>query len=309
MPANISSNQTIREYAQGAARQNVRPAADIIAPTVGVPSATGRYKKWNTESAFKLPDTRRASGSEGVILDFTSTDPSYTCEPHAINVPVDMVGESQEDAEYAFMEAADIAAGIAGLSHEKTVIDLALANATNQAVTWDSSATPISDIDTAILLALKGAKMGSGAVINVLFGANAWRGFKNQANVKNAFVIGTSAKAGVSLAVPTETTAGSLFIGNPNVQTSLMVYDGAQEGADASMNFVLDDNVLIWIAAANPNRMDSSFMKTFRLRNRYMVPRDWDSASKRVRYAGFDWSEDVQITNAAAGRKLTVSYS
>lgn len=306
---NISSNRTVLEYAQGVAKQSVQPAADIIAPTIGVPSATGQFKRYDTSAAFKLPETRRAHGSDGTILQFESSDPTYNCAPHAINVPVDVAADSQEDVEYAFMEASDIAGGIAALSHEKTVIDLALANAGNTDVTWDASANPVDDVDAAILAGLKGSKMGSGHQINVLFGATAWKLFKNQANVANKFVIGTSARQGVSLAVPTETTAGSLFIGNPNVQTSLMVYDSAEEGAAESMSFVLDSSVLVWVSASSPNRMDSSFMKTFRLRNRFMVPRDWESSSKRIRYAGFDWSEDVQVSNANAGKKLTVSAS
>jgi hypothetical protein len=207
------------------------------------------------------------------------------------------------------MEAADLVAGAAALAHEKTVVDLAVASASNTAKTWSSgSPNPVDDIDTAILSVLKGGKMGSGVKLYVVFGATAWKIFKNSSAVASKFVVGAAAKSGgVAYAIPTESGSSSLFIGNPEVNTSLMVYDAAQEGVAESMQFVLDSKILIFANSIQPNRMDSSFMKTFRLRNRFMVPRRWTSESGRVEFQGFDWSEDVQLTNAAAGALLTIS--
>jgi hypothetical protein len=48
-------------------------------------------------------------------------------------------------------------------------------------------------------------------------------------------------------------------------------------------------------------------MKTFRLRNQWMKPGTYMRDDGRVEVAKFDWSEDVQITNADAGIRRTVA--
>jgi hypothetical protein len=50
-------------------------------------------------------------------------------------------------------------------------------------------------------------------------------------------------------------------------------------------------------------------MKTFRLMNRFMVPGSYQRDDGRVEVAKFDWSEDVQVSNASAAKRLNVSAS
>jgi hypothetical protein len=116
-------------------------------------------------------------------------------------------------------------------------------------------------------------------------------------------------KSGVGLAVPTEQSASQLFVGAPDVRTSYMVYDSAAEGLPANLAFLLDAAVLVFARKANPTRRDPSFMKTFRLMNRYMVPGSYVREDGRAEVAKFDWSEDVQVTNAAAGIRLNIATS
>jgi hypothetical protein len=88
-----------------------------------------------------------------------------------------------------------------------------------------------------------------------------------------------------------------------------MVYDSAAEGLPANLSFLLDNVVLVFARKANPTRRDPSFMKTFRLMNRYMVPGSYVREDGRAEVAKFDWSEDVQVTNAAAGIRLNIATS
>ena len=206
-------------------------------------------------------------------------------------------------------EGATAVAEVAALSHEKSVIDAALAAVgAGTGKTWNSSADPIADVDDAILAVIKAAKYGSLMGVGVLFGATAWKIFKNQEKVRGRFVVGNGGgKASLGLAVPTEQSASQMFVGTPDVQTSYMIYDTAAEGLAESISFLLDSTVLIFARKEAPSRRDPSFMKTFRLMNRFMVPGSYMRDDGRVEVAKFDWSEDVKVTNSAACVRLNVA--
>jgi hypothetical protein len=142
----------------------------------------------------------------------------------------------------------------------------------------------------------------------VLFGATAWKIFKNQEKVRGRFVVGNGGgKASLGLAVPTEQSASQMFVGTPDVRTSYMIYDATAEGLAESVNFLLDSTVLVFARKEAPSRRDPSFMKTFRLMNRFMVPGSYMRDDGRVEVAKFDWSEDVKVTNSAACVRLNVA--
>ena len=70
---------------------------------------------------------------------------------------------------------------------------------------------------------------------------------------------------------------------------------------------MLDNVVLIFARKPSPTRRDPSFMKTFRLMDKWMVPGSYMRDDGRVEVAKFDWSEDVQVTNAPAAVRLNIS--
>jgi hypothetical protein len=146
--------------------------------------------------------------------------------------------------------------------------------------------------------------------VGVLFGATAWKVFKNQEKVRGRFVVGKgSGRGGLGLSVPTEDSAGQMFIGSPEVRTSYMIYDGADAGLEEDIQFLLDGSILIFARKEAPTRRDPSFMKTFRLMNKFMVPGSYSRDDGRVEVAKFDWSEDVKVTNSAACIRLNVATS
>ena len=159
-----------------------------------------------------------------------------------------------------------------------------------------------------ILSVIKAAKYGSLMGVGILFGATAWKIFKNQSKVRGRFVVGNGGgKASLGLAVPTEESASQMFVGTPDVRTSYMIYDSAPEGKAESVNFLLDSTILVFARKDAPTRRDPSFMKTFRLMNQFMVPGSYMRDDGRVEVAKFDWSEDVKVTNNAACVRLNVS--
>lgn len=306
--SSISSSPVIREYAQGAAQSAIQPVAEFIAPTVPVATSLGKYKIYDEKNRFHLPDTFRGIGGRATELSFDVSDATYNCQPHALDYPIDHL-EALEQAgiENALQEGATMIAEVAALAHEKAVIDAALGSAgAGDDLDWTSgSATdPVDDIDAQILAVIKAAKYGSLMGVGVLFGATAWKLFKNANPVIDRFTVGHTAPA---VAVPTEADAGSLFVGRPAVRTSYMVADSAAEGLSENVDFLLDSTVLVFARMEQPTRRDPSFMKTFRLMNQFMVPGSYLREDGRVEVAKFDWSEDVQVTNASAVARLNVS--
>jgi len=306
--SDISASPVLREFAQGAAQSAIMPVADFLAPTVEVPTSVGRYKKYTEKDRFRIPSTLRSIGGRATELRFEVSDETFNCEPHALDYPVDNLEKLEsEDLENALREGAVAVAEVAALSHEKSVIDAAMSAAgAGTAKVWGASADPVADVDAAILDVIKAAKYGSLMGVGVLFGASAWCLFKNQDKVRGRFVIGNGGKGG-NLAVPTEDNAGQLFVGTPQVRTSYMVFDSAAPGVAEDVKFLLDTTVLVFARRPNPTRRDPSFMKSFRLMGKYMVPSSYMRDDGRVEVAKFDWSEDVRVTNSAAIKRLNVS--
>lgn len=304
--ANISSSPMLREYAQGAAQDMTSAIADFLAPTVPVAKSVGRYKRYNQKHRFHIPDTRRALGGRAVQIGFTAEDAHYNCEPHAIDVPEDNLESLEsDDLENLAMENADMAAEVAGLSHEKRVIDLALDTVgVGTALDITNSDDVIDQIDEDVLSVIKAAKYGSAMGVGVLLGANIWRVVKNHPSVKGRFVSGNAAK---SFAVPGLEDFSRMLISQPEARMTLLVIDEAPEGLDEDTEFLLDNSLLVFARRPNPTRRDPSFMKTFRLRNQWMVPGVYQTEDGRGQVQKMDWSCDVQVTNAAACIRRTVS--
>ncbi len=300
--AQLASNPLLRQYAQSRAKQVISSVADFIAPTVEVATQIGRYKIWDEKHRFKIPDTRRANGGKATEITFGSHDGTYSCKPHALDVPWDVLDEKEAaDCGMNLMqEGADLAAEVGALSHEKIVIETALTAIGAGSNVSMAADDPVTKIDNQIIEVIKACAYGGLMSVGVLFGANAWKLFKNHPLVRARFTLGN----GTTIPNINESLAGGLFLGNPEVKTTFIVEDTAAEGIDASLSFLLDTSVLIFARSPNPTRRDPSFMKTFRLAGQWMVPGFYESPDGRVQVAKMDWSEDVKITNSTAAKRL-----
>lgn len=300
----------LKEYAQGAAQENTMPVADFIAPTISVPTQVGRFKRYTEKHRFRIPNTLRGVGGRATELSFDVSDATFNCTPHALDFPVDNLEQIEEaQLENTLQEGATMIAEVGGLAHEKNVISAALTGAgagTSKTWTGATPTDPVDDLDSVILDVIKAAKYGSLMGVGIVFGAGAWRLFKNSPLVRAKFVVGTGGRQ-PALAIPTIEATSSLLLGNPEVRVSMMVEDTAAEGLAESISFLLDASILIFARRANPTRRDPSFMKTFRLSGQFMVPGTYTRDDGRVEVAKFDWSEDIQITNTTAIKRLNVA--
>lgn len=305
--SDLCANPTLQQYAQGAAQEAVNPIADFLAPVIPVSVPTGKYKVYTEKDRFQIPDARRAMGGPATQVRFEASDATFSCTPRAYDYPVDNLEQLASEAlENHLMEGARAIAEMAALSHEKNVIDAALAAAGSGTTISCAATDPIAALDSAILSVLKAARYGSLMGVGVVVGATAFLNIKNAAKVNARFVTGVRATGAVNGSL-TEELLSSILLGNPDVRTSFMVYDSANVGQTSSINFVLDSDVLVFARKANPTRRDPSFMKTFRLADKYMVPGSYMSPDQRCEIAKFDWSEAIVVTNTSAVSRLTIN--
>jgi len=305
--SDISASPILREYAQGAAQSATQPVADFLAPAVNVGTSVGRFKVYTEKNRFRVPDTLRALGGKATRIGFGAGDATYNCEPHALDAALDNLEKLETaDIENIMKESADMVAEVAGLSHEQRVINAALtALGAGTDTTWNDAADPIDIIDGHILNVIKAAKYGSLMGVGMLFGPSAFRIFKNHSKVRGRFIVGNSKRSNTQ-AISIDDIS-TLFMGKPESKLSMMVYDDAPEGKTEDIEFLLDDELLIFARKANPSRRDPSFMKTFRLNGQWMVPGTYETEDGRGEVAKLDWSEDVQVSNASAAIRLNVA--
>lgn len=306
--SDLAANPVLLDYAQNASQLRISKVADFLAPTVNVATKTGRYKIFSAKSRFKLPDTRRVPGEKAVRIGFGANDGTFTIQYHAVDVPLDQaeLAEGAQVGLNAAMEGADLAAEVAMLAHEKGTIDLALATAgagTDVNVN-DATADPIDVIDASLITIRKNVPY-SGMEKCLLWGPTAWRRFKNCPQVRSRFVTA----GGNAIPNVTEEMASTLFIGNPKIMVTELVYDTAAEGKTASYSYALDNSVLAFVRSSAPTRNDPSWLKTFRLTGQWLGPRSYVTEDGRGEVFGFDWGFDLKAVNSAGGARININAS
>lgn len=299
----LSGRPTIREYAQGVAQDSIGEIAEFIAPSVDTAKHTGKFKVYDKESRFKIPETLRGLGGEATVLGFDRGDANFNADPHALDTPLDNIEIDEAEGEDLLREAADDSAMLGGLAHEDKVITKATGALTPVASrgVWSTDVNPVDELIEQIIAVAKACACGSMTSIGVLFDPNALRAFFANAKTKAYF-------PGIDSIAPTEENVRKVLLGrNLDIRTTWIVKDTTAKGKASSLDFLLANKVLIFARTKSPTRRSPDFMKTFRPRGRWMVPGVYEKADRRGEVVKLDWSEDVQITNSDAAKLLAIS--
>lgn len=297
----LGTNPTLRTFARDASQAAVRRVANFLAPTVEVPTLTGKYKLYDSKHRYKRPDTLRNADGRATRIGFDAKDANYNLEPRALDFPIPNV-ETLNDEQLLnqAMYGTGLLADAAGLDNEAETIETALAtlgagqNENFNAADFD----PIGYLDEIILDTIRLAK--NSAVVRVLMGPTAELLLKNNKQVLGRFNGG----GGKALKVPTREDISAMLLGKPEVETAMMVQDVAPEGKAEDIKFLLDDAIIIFACNPTPNTVDASFMKTFRLMGQWMRPGSYKSQDERDDVLKMDWIEQVLVTNAAAAKRI-----
>lgn len=285
----LSPNLLLPDYAVGAFQQNTRAVAEFLAPSVPVATGIGRFKKWTEKARFYVPQTLRAIGGAATEIGPTSaSDELYECAPNALNYTVDK--SLGTDADPLARDAVNLMADIFGLAHLfETLAKAKEAAGAGTAVNYDVAVDPVDLIDDQIESVLLNGRCEEAGV---LLGKSAFRRFKNHPLVAQRR---QALKWEIN---PTLFTASAAYMG------CWAVVDTAPEGLDPVMQWLLQDEIIIFGRHPVPNRRDNSFMKTFRLKNLVENVRTAETKDGRKFIVMLDWSSAIQVTNSAAVARL-----
>jgi len=306
--ASLSSDPTLASYIAGAGDQAVSAVSSFVAPDVPVPTLLGHYKKWKAKDKLVIPDTRRSLGSDGTFIDLSLEGDTYNCTPHALNVGVDFLETDEAKVVTNLIQSkARTAASLGGMAHEKRVLDAMMNGATDgDGIDTTSGSTDVIKIlNNHLLDVIKGAKGWGGAMeLRLLIGATALAKITSHTSVLSRYKMPNKSGGFVS---PTVDDIASMLMLGVKAQVSLMIYDKNANKDDEDVDFLLGSNILVFASVPNPTDYDTSFMKTFRKMGESMTARYWAAPSGRQNFAGFDWSEDIQVSNSDASRLCDVT--
>lgn len=303
--AQASANPTLTNFAVGLAQDMTRALAEFLSPTCEVPSTVGQFKRFDDKNAFQTYNTARAVGGRATRIEFETSDATYNCKPQALEVPVD---DSERDAADASdpikLDESKIKTliSVSTLSHETKVIDATINAISAEAVlgVWsDATKDPVEELD-GLIEAISNA---TGMMPNRLaIGIGAWKAFRNHPKVR-------ARQPGAELIGLTPGQAAAMLL-NPEIQIKIgtLSRDTTKFGKAKNAVNVVGAKLLLFIASDNPTQYDPSFSKTFTgRRGGVTAVRTYREEGARSDIHAVDWSEDIQITGTACGRRVDIS--
>lgn len=303
--AQLATSPLLQNFATTTSQAAIRKVGNFIAPICEVPDLTFRYKKYTEINRYRVPTTKRQPGDKATRLGFSADDQSLTLEPNALDFPIPNAEDlSQEGLQYSIMEAQSTLADASGLSLENEIITIAqvaaVASPLSTAVDFtDNTVDPVAILDNLILQVTKAAK--NGAPVKILFGTTKFKQFRDNANVRNRFIVSNrGGGSNVGIVSPTIGDVPNLLMTNPETELSMMVIDESNPGEASNIQFLLDTMVIVFASKSNPDRMDPSFMKTFARMGGFFRSGSYTTEDQRDQVLKMDWTTLPYVTNTAA---------
>jgi hypothetical protein len=279
--------------------------AQFIAPVVPTGIAHGQYKKFDEKNDFQIYDTARAVGGPRTRIEFAASDPYFNCTPQGLETTIDdHERDLAGDTGVSRLQEAKISnlVGACHHSHEKKVFDAikAAKAATGSIGVWSNAANdPIDDLDSQIeAIATEIGRMPN----RIVFGLGAWRVFRNHAKV-------ISRVAGVTEKGVNAGMAASMLL-NPSmlIEVGVLSADTTKMGAGKNAVNIVGGEVFLFFADDNPTQYDPSFAKTFSVDSGMIDSvREYREERNASDIYYVDWSEDIEVTSSASGRRITLS--
>jgi len=298
-----SINPTLTTFAQGVSQDLASALAEFIAPTVRVPSLIGIYKKFDDKNAFQVVDTTRAVGGTARRIEFAASDPTFNCQPQALEVAIDDAERAASVDAMQFLEESKVRTLVqtATASHEDKVVGIMKTlTATGGVGVWSNTSNdPVAEIDAQIEAIAKVCGLLPNAIV---FGLGAWRIFRNHPKV-------LARQPGASLIGVNPDQAATMML-NPAIQVRIGILskDTAKFGAGATKTNILGNEVFIFLRSPSPSTYDPSWMKTFSGGEGSITSvRQYRDESARSDMFAIDWSEDIQIVSSITASRITLS--
>lgn len=293
-------NATLTNFAVGIAEDARASAlAEFIAPIVDTGGQSdGQYKNYNTKEAFLTYETARSGGNR-TMIDFSATDPYYTCRPNGLGIVTDE-DEINRDSRCREKKIKTLI-NTQTRSWEVKTFDLvrAAVAAVGGVGDWsDPAVDPIAQMDAQILDITTdcGGTMPNAMIMPL----TVWNTVRNHPLVKARVV-------GLTAAVSMDQFRGMLL--NPAIEVKLgtMSYDTKKKGVAATKAQVLAADVFIFFRSQSPDTMDLSAFKTFSTTGTLAAAvRSYErNGTETVDFV--DWNAYPQLTASIAIKRITVT--
>ena len=289
--------------AHGIAPDFSSPLAELMAPQCIAPAAAGHYVKFDDDEAFRYVETRRALGGKGARLNFPATSPTFSCDPHSIEIPTDVFEfEKVGPTGVQMLREAKIRTLVSrnALSREQRVYAAYAAGTTAEAglgVWTDDDKDPIDELNSivvALALATGQAKIHLVLALNVL-----------QQIAKHPKVL--ARMPGANIASVTAKVIQQMLLIPVEIHIGMMPIAFEKTGKAASKVFIGTGKIYAFISQPNPSPFDPSAAKTFttNLGQVQGVGFYEEKPFAEVNYLA--WSEDIKMTGTQCVKRIDVT--
>ncbi|CAN5545609.1 hypothetical protein BH09VER1_BH09VER1_24600 [soil metagenome] len=293
----------LTSYAHGIAPDYSSMLAELMAPQCVAPAAAGHYIKFDDDDAFRYIETRRALGGDMAMIDFPTSSPKFSCDPHALGIPTDKFEyERVGEAGLTMLRESKIRTLVSrnALSREQRVFK-AYADGTTAEVglgDWtDKDVDPIAELNS-IVVAL--ATETGRADVHIVIGLNAL-----EQAAKHPKVL--ARMPGAELASLTAEKLGKMLLIATTIHVAMIPIVLEKVGKAGNKGIIAGSKVYALISQENPSPFDPSAAKTFTTKKGQVDGVGFVDKPPFGEVNFMAWSEDIQLTGTKCVKRIDVT--
>lgn len=283
----LSQNQDFRDFCADTFSRSTNPVLDLIAPQVDVAVTPGKCKVYGGQDPLWLPETERPTGDAASRIDSTDLRDMYKCIPNGLEASVDLGTCDDRELEAICRQNVLIIAALSSAARTIKALDLAKAAKSAANISFADANDPVELLDDQIETVLKAGKTG---MCGIVFGATAWKLFKNHPKV---------AERVDSAALKWELRP-TLFTGNAR-------YVPCFEIDPDTSDFALQSEVLLFCRTDVPTIVSRDFMKRFTNIGLLNGIKSYPTNDGRQLNTAIDWQEEIKVSNSTGFLHLTAT--
>ena len=305
-------NYQLTNYAQGLWNDlsEVIKLAERLAPTTPVPGAAGQFKKFDDKNSFLPEKTARAIGGDPVLVAFDASDDSYSCQPQALEVRVDLAEVQaagvDNDLAQQLLDEGKIKALLnkTALSHVLDVTNTvmsATAPVSGRGNWSNPDIDPIDQLDEQLLALAQNC--GSTQNIKITMDIGSWNTLRNHPKVKTR----TQFTQVNNLSLE---QLNSVLIFPVDLMAANIVYDTTRLTQTPNKQRALNGTCLIHYSLPGATIYDPSAFKTFTVGSGGGFlgnVRTYQAPTQLWRGHLVDWSRAIKQTSALSMLRLNIN--
>jgi len=305
-------NYQLTNYAQGLWNDlsEVIKLAERLAPTTPVPGAAGQFKKFDDKNSFLPEKTARAIGGDPVLVAFDASDDSYSCQPQALEVRVDLAEVQaagvDNDLAQQLLDEGKIKALLnkTALSHVLDVTNTvmsATAPVSGRGNWSNPDIDPIDQLDEQLLALAQNC--GSTQNIKITMDIGSWNTLRNHPKVK----MRTQFTQVNNLSLE---QLNSALIFPVDLMAANIVYDTTRLTQTPNKQRALNGTCLIHYSVPGATIYDPSAFKTFTVGSGGGFlgnVRTYQAPNQLWRGHLVDWSRAIKQTSALSMLRLNIN--